>query len=418
MKVPFTHKHIQRWLVAASVCVLVVGLAACAPQQNTGGGGKGSGPMSDVKAPAPNDNGIITADSWKDVYPQEYAGYEKNGEDFNAQKEYSDDYPEIKTLWAGSSFATSYRHPDGHDLSLETIKETPRAPKTANCLTCKSSEYILKQNADPTLNKSDIKAMENEVSEPISCYDCHENDPSSGSRAIRKFFVDAVGSDASKLPESAMACGQCHNEYMMPGDNKATANAFTSLATATPEKELAAENALGYVDHTNPTNGTKQLKVQHPEFETMYGGEGSPMAKQGYGCADCHMPKTKADDGTEYSDHNWQSPLNNDQLIADNCSKCHKDIKSEVAAAKKTTIDRIHSVGAKIVSLDNKLSDIVTAGSMSEDQLNQIRDLNRTAQWYWDYVFVENSKGAHNPQLAKDTLDKSETAAEQALAMM
>ena len=47
---------------------------------------------------------------------------------------------------------------------------------------------------------------------------------------------------------------------------------------------------------------------------------------------------------------------------------------------------------------------------MGEDQLNKLRDLNRTAQFYWDWVMVENSDGAHNSALAQDTLNKSEAA--------
>ena len=55
---------------------------------------------------------------------------------------------------------------------------------------------------------------------------------------------------------------------------------------------------------------------------------------------------------------------------------------------------------------------------MGEDQLNKLRDLNRTAQFYWDWVMVENSDGAHNSALAQDTLNKSEAAVDQALAQI
>jgi nitrite reductase (cytochrome c-552) len=37
-----------------------------------------------------------------------------------------------------------------------------------------------------------------------------------------------------------------------------------------------------------------------------------------------------------------------------------------------------------------------------------VRALNRKGQWYWDFVFVENSEGAHNSRLDNNCLDKAE----------
>ena len=291
MKAIFASKKTRLGLSLTCICVLVMGLAACAPQQPSEDANKGAESVVDFKIPAANENGIITADAWQEVYPDEYATYKQNEENKDPG-DYTQIYPQIQTIWAGSAFSKFYAEPNGHVYSLTDINETGRNPKTANCLTCKSSEFILKQNADPTLNTSDIQAMKAQVSEPISCYDCHENSPAEGAKAIRQFFVNAVGDDASKVPEGAMSCGQCHNEYLFPNENKSAENPWKGLAEATPEKVLAYENSINYVDHTNPTNGTKQLKVQHPEFETMYGGDMAPMAKQGYSCSDCHMGTT------------------------------------------------------------------------------------------------------------------------------
>ena len=57
-------------------------------------------------------------------------------------------------------------------------------------------------------------------------------------------------------------------------------------------------------------------------------------------------------------------------------------------------------------------------GSLAGDDLAKVQDLQRTAQFYWDFVMVENSEGAHNPDLTFDTLDKSEAAVDEALAML
>ena len=55
---------------------------------------------------------------------------------------------------------------------------------------------------------------------------------------------------------------------------------------------------------------------------------------------------------------------------------------------------------------------------MTEEQLDEIRMLHRNGQWYWDFVFVENSEGAHNSQLSRDCLNKSEALIDQALALL
>ena len=51
-------------------------------------------------------------------------------------------------------------------------------------------------------------------------------------------------------------------------------------------------------------------------------------------------------------------------------------------------------------------------------ELAALWKLQRNAQFYWDFVMVENSEGAHNPDLTFETLDKAEAAADQALSML
>ena len=54
----------------------------------------------------------------------------------------------------------------------------------------------------------------------------------------------------------------------------------------------------------------------------------------------------------------------------------------------------------------------------SEEELDAVRALARDAQFYWDFVFVENSEGAHNPSLTTECLDKAETLTNEALGML
>ena len=41
----------------------------------------------------------------------------------------------------------------------------------------------------------------------------------------------------------------------------------------------------------------------------------------------------------------------------------------------------------------------------------------RDAQFYWDFVFVENSEGVHNPSLTNNCLEKAENLTAEALGM-
>ena len=52
-----------------------------------------------------------------------------------------------------------------------------------------------------------------------------------------------------------------------------------------------------------------------------------------------------------------------------------------------------------------------------EKELDAIRALARDAQFYWDFVFVENSEGAHNPALTRDCLDKAERLTAEAMGL-
>ena len=54
----------------------------------------------------------------------------------------------------------------------------------------------------------------------------------------------------------------------------------------------------------------------------------------------------------------------------------------------------------------------------TDEQLDPIRSIARDAQFYWDFVFVENSEGAHNPKLTEFCLDKAEELTNQAINLM
>ena len=102
------------------------------------------------------------------------------------------------------------------------------------------------------------------------------------------------------------------------------------------------------------------------------------------------------------------------------CAKCHSDLEGLKPKVKEIQDEPTHretEIGEKLVELDNKLTDAVANGTMSDEDIAEVRSLYRDAQFYWDFVFVENSEGVHNSSLTKETLDKAEKLADQALAM-
>ena len=75
------------------------------------------------------------------------------------------------------------------------------------------------------------------------------------------------------------------------------------------------------------------------------------------------------------------------------------------------------TIGYELEALTEKLVLAVESGLYTEEELSAIRAIARDAQFYWDFVFVENSEGAHNSQLTKQCLDKAETLLNQAMGL-
>ena len=427
---------------AAAVCSLaaVVGLAACSPAGDEGGesGDDAQGDAAtQVEKPAADEYGVITAASWQEAYPDQYASYvanESNSPD-SGKHNYLELYPALNTMYKGYAFALAYDEASSHVYSLESVTSSPRTvqkEQLANCLTCKTPQFTAQVNAEGdsvyTGKFNDVKDL---YTESISCYNCHENDPETLT-LTHQYFVNALGDvagDDSQVPMDAQVCGQCHNEYYFNPETKATTNPYTGLDEMTPEAIYAYFNELGYKDWEHADTLAPMIKVQHPEFETIYGGEQTNMAKLGYSCADCHMGVVEGENG-EYTSHNWVSPLENEALL-ESCNSCHGDLAADVAEWQADEDVRVNAISLKIEQLTqgiaaayaDEIAAIKAAKEKGETQaasaeLAELQQLQREAQFYWDFVMVENSEGAHNPQLTTATLDKAEAAVDKGLALL
>jgi len=357
---------------------------------------------------------VIKAADWAETYPDVYASYTKNAEN-EAFFDHVEEYPMIATVYEGMAFNKFYNSARGHYYTVQDVTSTGRPHKLANCFTCKTPDFTAKVNNEGvsayTIAFEDMMA---EVNESVSCYNCHANTP--GELVVtHTYLADAMGEQLAGLNAETASCAQCHVEYYFDPETKAVTLPYDSMEAMHPDAILALFDEMDFADYTNPRTGVKQIKVQHPEFET-YMGAGSVHAAQ-FSCADCHMAKETNAAGETYASHYWVSPLNSDAIKA-SCAACHPDLEGFVKGIQAKAEERTVAIGTKLETLTNKLADAVASGKYAEEDLNAIRELNRKGQFYWDFVFVENSEGAHNSRLTNECLDKAEQLIDEALGKL
>lgn len=373
--------------------------------------------MADPAAVVETGTGVslIPAAQWETVYPDVYASYmatQQNSESADHVAE----YPMIATIYEGNAFSTYYGSARGHYFCVEDVKATGRPHGLANCFTCKTADFTHMVNEQGvSAYKLAFEDALASVNESMGCYTCHADDPAKGNTVTHTYLVDALGEDFARLPAATAVCAQCHVEYYFAGDTKATTLPYTSMAVLSPDDMYAYYEALDFADYTNPRTGVRQLKAQHPEFET-YMGAGSVHAGM-FTCADCHMEKITREDGTVYLSHRLVSPLDSEIIMA-TCASCHADLPAFVHGIQEKMEARTIATGNKLAELTDKLAGAVASGKYTEDELNAVRALNRKGQWYWDFVFVENSEGAHNSRLDNSCLDKADALIEEALSLL
>ena len=361
---------------------------------------------------------VMHAADWKEQFPNQYESWAATKEN-DEIVDYLEEYPMLRTLYEGYGFAIDYGSARGHFYDVEDIEATGRPHPLANCWTCKTPDFTNMVNEEGIeAYMKDWTEVQAEITEGISCFNCHANTPGEIT-VTHTYWIDAVGDDFDKIAPANLACGQCHNEYYFAPDTKATTIAHNSLESMAPESILAYFNdganfSTGepFVDWTNPRTGVREIKVQHPEFETFLGA-GSPHGAQ-FTCADCHMPTVTAEDGSSYHSHALTNPLENKDLMEKTCSLCHTDLEAEVRGVQAEIVKRTTTIGKQLAVLTDELAIAVESGKYTDDELAEVRQLARDAQFYWDFVFVENSEGVHNPALARDCLNRAESLGSQA----
>ena len=425
-------KHTSPRKVLAGVLALVLVGALCSGCGQQGGEAGGDAEarvtrVADVPVPAVPEvttqraTGVISAEEWSGYYPEIYASWkatENNTGAAGGRIAYTEQDPAIRTLYQGMGFAFDYTEAIGHAYTLDDIAETTRPHKLANCLTCKTPDFTALVNAQGVgVYSLDFDEVMAQVSESVSCYSCHGNTPGT-LQIMSDYMADAMGDEvaAGTVDAVNVSCAQCHIEYYFDPETKATRAPYNSTSNNDPDSILAYYNEMGFVDFTNENTGVGMIKVQHPEFET-FTGAGSVHAGT-FNCADCHMGVAYNADGAPYVNHEFTNPQNNAVLMESTCAACHSDLAGMIKDIQTEITGRETEIAEKLVEINTKLAAAIEAGTLSEEEMAQLRQLDRYAQFYWDFCYVENSEGAHNSALARQCLDKAESLADQALAML
>ncbi|MFS4457921.1 ammonia-forming cytochrome c nitrite reductase subunit c552 [Bdellovibrio sp. HCB2-146] len=330
-----------------------------------------------------------------------------------------DEDPRLKIMWAGYAFSKDFREERGHAYMLEDQEFTERqnvVRQPGACLNCHASTYVLYKklgNGDITkgfdeMNKIPYKEIVHSVQHPVSCIDCH--DPSTMSlRITRPAFIEGIRAfkasqgikeyDVNKMATRqemrTFVCGQCHVEYYFKGEGKRLTYPWGKGLKA--DEILAEYESNGHKDWVHALTGANVLKAQHPEFEMFNQGT---HARAGVACVDCHMPYQRVG-AMKVTDHQVRSPVLN---INKACQTCHnvpeKELKARVETIQDRHIELRNIAFDALVDYINDLKEFkdVDLAKTPNAKLAEARDLQKQAQFLFDFVEAENSSGFHAPQ--------------------
>ncbi|QOY38522.2 ammonia-forming cytochrome c nitrite reductase subunit c552 [Anaerobacillus isosaccharinicus] len=385
--------------------------------------------------------------AFKEKFPLHYESYLKNM--VNEKEVISKSDPTIEpyqpALWSGYGFSLEYNLTRGHTYALEDQIKVKRINDNSigSCITCKATVVPLLLSEEefgdefwganfrgeilPRVKELAEGGESEELGElghiSIGCSDCH--DPvTMDLRVTRPSFTKAMersGVDLTKATQNDMrsyVCGQCHVEYYFEPEKKEV--------TFPWDKGLRVEDMYEYyetiaidqgfdADWTHQISGTPSLKSQHPEFElSSYGTHGNA----GVSCSDCHMPYQRVDGKKKISSHRWGSPL---KTVEESCRSCHADKSATYLKDRVEDIQDRHVEALLEAQELNTISHyyvnrMITAG-VPEAKIKEAQQHVRKAQWFWDIIAAENSKGFHNPNASIDSFRTSSIESQAAIVI-
>lgn len=373
--------------------------------------------LPDYSAVPPASLGNADSTTYAKRYPQQFATWKATSQmnentkyGGSGERDYLAEHPNLVVMWAGYPFSLDYKQARGHFHAMEDVTNTGRrnAKTPATCYSCKSPGVPLAMARDGVAKFYGKKFDDylQEIKDSIGCSDCHE--PKTMKLQIsRPGLIEgykALGKDISKASKEEMrslVCAQCHVEYHFKGQDKYLKFPWDFGLKA--EDFAKYYDTVGFSDWTHAISGAKMVKMQHPDYEVF---QQSLHGKRGVACADCHMPK-KSGKGTEFTDHQIQSPI---YMLDRTCLNCHdwtaeqaKTRIVEIQDRNRELLDRAERV---ITAAHIEIGDTMKLGA-TDEELVEVRKMVSQAQMYWDYVAASNGMGFHAPQESARVLGKS-----------
>jgi len=319
--------------------------------------------------------------------------------------------PEMVVLWAGYLFSRDYNQGRGHYYAVEDIRNTLRtgapaegvpSPQPNTCWACKSPDVprVMNQTGVADFYRGSWDTKGTEVINPIGCADCHDS-KTMNLRISRPALVEAfanMGKDitlASHQEMRSLVCAQCHVEYYFNKQmNEGVQYLVFPWKNGTTVEEMEKYyDEIQFYDWIHALSRTPMLKAQHPDYEVYLTGV---HASRGVSCADCHMPFI-SEGGQKFTDHHLQSPLNN---VANSCQVCHREetdqlIKDVYARQDKVAENRL-SLEKLLVRCHVEAKTAWDRGA-TQEQMKEIQEFIRRAQWRWDYSAAGHGNSFHSP---------------------
>ena len=384
----------------------------------------------------------VVSENWKRFFPEQYGGWMRTGEmrqtlyggggraaaeGLEIEKiDYLAMYPFLKVNYDGFPFSKGYYRSRGHIYALTDVIDTERLPdwdvRPASCLGCKTTD-VTKLDA---LHGDDWYRMsfaETVGKNTIGCLDCHAAEDAS-LRHARDWLDEGIahGTFAHIDPEGRtdLVCAQCHTNYHFHAETRKIVLPWSTGLTV--EAQLEHYDAARRSDEwVHPQTGALVAKIQHPEYELYHEGqEVNIHSRMGLQCTDCHMPEATAANGEKFTEHHWTSPLTH---VEGTCMGCHRNwgvdgVVSRSEAVQGRVYEKQNRIGQELADFIEAVGAARSNGPMDQITLTRLQQIHREAQFYWDFIWVENSNGFHNWNEAHRVLDKAEALIKEGMALL
>jgi formate-dependent nitrite reductase cytochrome c552 subunit len=364
-------------------------------------------------------------------------------------------------------------HPeDGNQIKIHESRTAWRPHKggppfaRANCVTCKTGQYILEW---PYMGTPHEKAKLDRSSEPydmlkavnysVTCNLCH--DPHSAEPRViydsmirsmtepefkdnlyqsdpNRTKIEVINMGERGFPrkiailgkyDSKLQCGQCHcntdngGEFSVENDKLLSARAVDNMNITPlmgPLEYLSFYEKRGwYNSGKHPDTDARLIQGGHPNVEIVYH---SKHDKAGVGCTDCHYAKeTDAKTKKTYRSHQASLPL---FKIQQTCitAGCHgkgskQNWKEEDALYSIKTIQ--HLQRKRLAELEFNVNRIIAGivsaqrtGGLDKAVMEKAQRAHTRANAILTYWATDYSDGFHNPELSEKSLTRAIVEAE------